>query len=316
MKRRESPISKASSPFKGWTNRFAFGAFIALSFSLMLLGKADTVAVERLRSTVADLSAPVLSLIAEPISTVRDTISQIDSYRSLQQENARLIAQNRQLMEWQGVARHLTSENEKLRTLLNVAPRPFMNSMTARIIADNRGAFARTLLVDAGYQQGVEKNQAAVTEAGLVGRVVEVGRRSARLLLITDINSRIPVMRQSGGDRAVLSGTNGDRLKLLYLDPSKPLLIGERIVTSGNGGIFPPGIPIGRVAKIEGEQIAVEPFVDWGHLEYLKLISYRPDDSLLPLGFAASMQAIVNGPDDGTRGFEKASAGGAVLSHP
>jgi rod shape-determining protein MreC len=248
---------------------------------------------------------------------VRDGIALVGSYRSLQAENARLRAQNEQLIEWQGVARHLQAENDRLNGLLNVAPRPFVNSVTARVIADNRGAFARTLLVDAGSSAGVEKNQAAVTGAGLVGRVIEVGERSARLLLVTDINSRIPVMRQRTGDRAVVSGTNGSRLRLLYLEPSRPVAEGEWIVTSGRGGVFPPGIPIGRLAQgADGESFIVEPFVDWGHLEFLKLVSYHPDDGLLPLGFEASLQAVVNGPDDGLRGPVGASAKGAASPQP
>ncbi len=292
MKRREGALVKVANPFKGWTQRFAFGLLIAASVGLMLIGKADSTAVERLRVTVNDLVAPALSLVAEPVATVRNTVSQFDSYSALQEENAQLRTQNAELLRWQAAARALQAENKQLRAFLDAANDPYINTAVGRVIADNRGAFAHTLLVAAGLRDGVSRNQAAMAPEGLAGRVIEVGDRSARVLLITDINSRVPVVLQSSRQRAVLAGTNGQRLKLLYLEADSPRKVGEQVVTSGLGGVFPPGLPIGRIVEVEADAVWVEPNLKSARLEHLRLLDYRVDDGLVPKGFEESLESV------------------------
>ena len=292
MKRREGALIKVANPFKGWTQRFAFGLLITLSIGLMLAGKAENNFLQKLRVGASDLAAPALALVAEPVATLRETISQFESYKALQADNARLLEENARLLEWQAAALALQSENLQLRALLDSAADPYINSAVGRVIADSRGAFAHTLLVAAGLRDGVDRNQAAMAPEGLAGRVIEVGDRSSRVLLVTDINSRIPVTLQSSRHRAVLAGTNGKRLKLLYLTPDAPRKLGERIVTSGLGGVFPPGLPVGRVVEVEGDVIWVEPFLESGSLERLRLLDYRVDASLVPKGFDESLEAV------------------------
>ena len=106
----------------------------------------------------------------------------------------------------------------------------------------------RTVLVNAGTDDRVARGQAAITGEGLVGRLTEVGNRAARVLLITDLNSRIPVTIESSHANAVLAGDNSERPRLLYLPSPDAVKIGDRIVTSGEGGVFPPGLPVGVVA--------------------------------------------------------------------
>ena len=226
MKRREGALIKVANPFKGWTHRFAFGLLITLSIGLMLAGKAENNFLQKLRVGASDLAAPALALVAEPVATLRETISQFESYKALQVANARLLEENARLLEWQAAALALQSENLQLRALLDSAADPYINSAVGRVIADSRGAFAHTLLVAAGLRDGVDRNQAAMAPEGLAGRVIEVGDRSSRVLLVTDINSRIPVTLQSSHHRAVLAGTNGKRLKLLYLTPDAPRKLG------------------------------------------------------------------------------------------
>ncbi len=108
----------------------------------------------------------------------------------------------------------------------------------------------------------------------MVGRVIEVGEWSARVLLITDINARIPVSLESSRMRAVMAGDNSDQPRLLYLPPESPVAVGERVVTSGNGGLFPAGIPIGVVASVGERGIKVQPLADLGRIEHLRLVDY------------------------------------------
>jgi rod shape-determining protein MreC len=309
LKRREGALIKVANPFRGWTQRFAFGLLLAVSLALMLLGKADSSAIERLRVEVSDFVAPALSLVAEPVATVRGTLSQFDSYKSLQAQNVQLREQNDLLLQWQSAAQALQAENRRLRALLDAAADPYINSAVGRVIA-------HTLLVAAGLRDGVDRNQAAMAPSGLVGRVIEVGDRSARVLLVTDINSRIPVMLQGQRQRAVLAGANGQRLKLLYLEPDAPREIGERIVTSGLGGVFPPGLAIGRIVEVTPEATWVEPYVNWSDLEYLRLLDYRVDSSLVSKGFEESLENAVLSPGAGDSLIEERVSGNPGAPRP
>jgi len=143
------------------------------------------------------------------------------------------------------------------------------------VVADNGGAFVRTALVAAGYRDGVRRGDAAMTGEGLVGRVVEVGQRSARILLLTDINSRIPVVVERTRDQAILAGDNSDNPQLLYLPHGSSLVPGDRVVSSTAGGAFPPGLPIGVVGSVQNGTAIVSLFVDWDRLEYLRLVDYH-----------------------------------------
>ena len=147
--------------------------------------------------------------------------------------------------------------------------------LTVRIVGDSGGGFVRALLIDAGREQGVVTGMPALAPEGLVGRVVDVGRTSARVLLVTDFNSRIPVVIAGSGDHAVLEGDNSPlpRLRFLPLNPS--FAVGDLVLTSGRGGILPPGLPVGSITD-SGGQTRVTPLVDWSRLDYLALIDPTP----------------------------------------
>jgi rod shape-determining protein MreC len=257
---------------------------LCTAFGLMLMSRSDTAAVERLRMTVADAAAPILGLLVEPVSTVTGLVGSIGLLSDIHGQNQELRQENERLLQWLDAAKALQQENASLRQLLNLRAPPTARYVTTRIIGDNGGAFVRTVLVSSGAREGVRKNQAAVTGEGLAGRVIEVGERAARVLLLTDINSRIPVALEKSRVRAVLAGDNGPMPELAHLPPDAVPEIGERVVTSGFGGLFPPGIPVGTVAHVGAQGIRVMPLVAWNRIEFLRLIDYEAADlaGLLP----------------------------------
>ena len=291
MKKPSGSVSRLTTPIKAWAQRFAFLFLVVGAFALMLLGKADTVLVERIRTSVGDAAAPMLEFIARPIDTIGATVEGIGELADLRTRNASLERENERLRHWQTVARRLEAENAALRSLTDMVPDPRLRFVTARVIGDQGGAFARSVLVNAGTRDGVAKGQAAITSEGLAGRVAEVGVRSARVLLVTDINSRIPVLVGDARDRAILAGDNTGQPKLLYLAPGTEIRPGDHVVTSGHGGIFPPGLPIGVVTQASETALRVQPFVDWAHLEFLRLADYELPRTLLPARGAAPHRA-------------------------
>jgi rod shape-determining protein MreC len=145
--------------------------------------------------------------------------------------------------------------------------------VTARLIG-NSGGFVRAAMVNAGSDQGVARGQAAIAEGGLIGRLTEIGNRAARILLITDLNSRIPVAIPASRTSAVLAGDNSERPRLVFASEPKAIKIGDRVVTSGDGGVFPPGLPVGVVAALDQDGARVEPYAELSQLDYVLLIDY------------------------------------------
>jgi len=273
---------RLATPLKAWAQRFLFLLLAGAAFALMLLGKADIAIIDRARTAVQDAVAPLLDGLAKPIDTVNGIIDYASELADLQAMNQTLREENERLLQWQATARELMAENERLRQLLNFTPDPAARFISARVIGDQGGAFARSILVSAGTADGVAKGQAAMTGDGLVGRVVDVGSRSARVLLLTDLNSRVPVLVGSDRDRAVLVGDNSAHPDIAYIADDATPQVGDYVVTSGHGGVFPPGLPIGVVSGVADGIIEVSPFVDWEHLEVVRLVDYALPGLLEP----------------------------------
>ena len=244
------------------------------AFSLMLLGKVDAVLVERFRAQVTDGFAPILDAMSRPVATIADVAANIQQMADLRSENIRLQEDRTRLLQWQSVARLLETENKTLRGLLNYVPGPNAGFISARVIADTGGAFVHSIVLNAGARDGVVKGQAVITGEGLVGRITGLGRRSSRILLITDINSRIPVLVEQQRTRGILAGDNSDKPRLIHLPPGATVTPGTRIVTSGHGGAFPPGLPIGVVTSVSDGGIKVEPFISRDRLEYVRVVEF------------------------------------------
>ena len=266
--------------------RITFPLLVLLSAVMIVLGKADQIVIESLRNSMMDAAAPALDMLSRPSTLLDTAVSRAREFVTVYRENARLAEENERLLGWQQAALKLASENAQLRDLLRVAPEPATSYVTARVIANSGGAYVRSVMVNAGRDNGVVRGEAAVTGEGLIGRVSEVGSRAARILLITDLNSRVPVIVEGSRQRAVLAGDNSEHPSLRYLEAGAAIRIGDRIVTSGQGGVFPPGLPVGVVATFDGELARVEPFVELSRVDYLRLVDYGLADALpnpLPL---------------------------------
>jgi len=274
MKARSEAVFRFAAPLRAAVARFAFLSLVAACFALMLLGKGEIVVVERARTALLDLLAPVFGVLSQPAEAVSSAIGEAGQVLHVYRENRVLREQVTRLEHWQEAARRLDGENQALRALLNFPADPQTRSVTGRVIGDSGGSFVRSILVAVGGEQGVAKGQAAMTGEGLVGRVSEVGERSARILLITDLNSRIPVLIESTRERAVLAGDNTARPRLLYLSPDARLSPGDRVMTSGHGGALPAGLPVGVVAEVGERGVQVQPYVDWARLDFVRLLDY------------------------------------------
>ena len=206
-------------------------------------------------------------------ASVRDN-SDAPGGETIEEELKRLRRENQQLLAWQQAARNLSHENARLRELATYTSPPALNLVTSRVIADMGGAYAHSVMISAGSRDGVTKGQAVISDEGLIGRVAEAGYQASRVLLITDINSRVPVVVENSRDRAFLSGDNTNRPLLTFLTADAAVAPGDRILTSGHGGAFPPGIPIGIVSSVSENAVRVAPLFRRHQLEYLRVADY------------------------------------------
>ena len=256
--------------------RFSLAMLLMAAIGLLMLGKVDEVLMDGARSRITDAVSPVLDVMSRPAATVAYVVDETQALMQLREENARLRAQNDLLLRFEQAAYRLTAENETLRQLTNYRPTVPHRYITARVIADNSGAFVRSLAINLGSAHDVADGQAVIGAKGLAGRVVQTGERSARLLLITDLNARIPVVVERSRERGMLAGDNTGQPHLVHLPPEAEVAVGDRIVTSGHGGMFPAGIPVARVIVADEDGVRVAPFEDLSRLEYVRIVDFQP----------------------------------------
>ena len=265
---------RLSIPVRQALARLTLPVLMVAAFGLMLLGKADTVMAERARMTLADTLAPIWGVIAQPVARVRDVADGARHLLSLASENARLREENEQLRKWQTIALELDAQNAAFKASLHWIPDPAPSFVTARVVADAGGVYARAVLLSVGPNHGVTKGQIALDDHGLVGRVTEVGARSVRVLLLTDMNSRIPVILEGSRGHAIMAGTNGPRPRLAYWTEGLRPTEGERVVTSAEANAFPAGLPVGTVHYNAQNVPEVEPAARLDRLEIVRLFDY------------------------------------------
>lgn len=249
--------SGRSAKRNGSKRGLVLGVLIAGALALIVLQTAPGISdlVAPVRATAGDQLAAGsgLSDTSEPGLLARLT-GQAAQERRIRELEARV----RELSRYEAAARSMAQRLEAYESMLNAMGEPPLRGVTARVAAESDGPFSDTILVNAGRAQGVEAGWVAVNEGGLVGRVIRLGERSSRILMVTDFNSRVPVMGEQSGVRAILYGERAGVGALKDLPESDPFLEGERVLTSGEGGVFPRGILAGRAERKGGDwQVAL-----------------------------------------------------------
>ncbi len=253
----------------------------------MLVSQIYSQPFDNIKGHVRDRTIPFIAVLSKPIAAVGSTFNRAGELIRLQneiialhEENINLKARYEKLIQLQG-------QNNALRALMNYAPEPGSTWLTARVTSNIGGVFSRSLLIAAGRSHNLEKGQAVVTGNGLIGRIAQVNKNSAEVILISDISSSIPVMVEHTRQRAMLSGDNSQMLKLKHLPDNAQIQVGARLVTSGANNTLPVGVPVGIVVAIKGDVIEVQPMQDLNRLELVRIItqgrsisSTSPEDNI------------------------------------
>jgi len=267
--------NRSALPFREFSHRISLVFMLTLAAALLLLGRAETYVFDRARQVVTDLAAPLLEVASRPVAATRRIIERTDEYAYVFDENERLRAENARLLAWKEEALKLQGKVARYEALLNVQVDPSIEYVSGRVVSDSGGPFVETVLVNVGTEQGARSGQAVIDTDGLVGRLVSTGPKASRVLLLTDLNSRVPVVIEPAHYKAVLAGDNTDWPKLEYLAAQSAISPGDRVVTSGDGGLIPPGLPVGLVIQTSSGDLRVQTFSDRGRLDFVRVLQYE-----------------------------------------
>ena len=230
-----------------------------------------------MRTDVSDMLAPMVQSVSAPVQNLAGSVADLSGLQALRARNARLRAENKRLREWYQTAIYLQAENESLRALSNLELEADKRYITARTLADPGSAYVKSLLIAAGRNNGVKPDQAVIAGQGLVGRVIEAGDSTARVLLLNDLNSRVPVLIADQNRRAILAGSNNDKAQLKHVPDDVKVEPGDRIVTSGHGGVFPAGLPVGKLEAVRGSALSVALNADASDLRHVRIVESARD---------------------------------------
>ncbi len=267
--------NRPALPIRDVSGRVSLIFMVTLAAALLLLGRAETYVVDRARQVVTDLAAPLLELASRPVSAARRVVESTDQYAYVFDENERLREENARLLAWKEAALKLEAKVARFEALLNVQVDPSISYVTGRVVGDSGGPFVETIIANVGSTQGVESGQAVIDSDGLIGRIVATGSEASRILLLTDLNSRVPVVVEPSQTRAVLAGDNSIWPRLEFLPALASVSAGDRVVTSGDGGLLPPGLPIGALVEADDGFLRVQTFSDRSRLDMIRVLQYE-----------------------------------------
>lgn len=252
--------------------RIVIGATIVLCLVLFTIWRIDSPRVERLRASIIDRVVPDMDWALLPVTRLSEMVQGFQSYARLHDQNQELRRELRQMKAWKEAAQQLDQENAKLRALNKVRLDPQLTHVTGVVLADSGSPFRQSVLLNVGARDGIVDGWATTDGLGLVGRISGVGARSARVILLSDANSRIPVTIQPSGQRAILSGDNTARPAIEFLEAADQIRPGDRVVSSGDGGVFPAGLLVGQVTQGRNGRLRVLLAADYERLEFLSVL--------------------------------------------
>jgi len=252
--------------------RVLVGGLILIFFAIFLVWRIDSPRAERARAQIVDRVVPSFDWALRPVTRVANMVEDFQSYARIYEQNQELRRELQQMKAWKEAALQLEQENAKLLDLNRVRLDPALTHVTGVVLADSGSPFRQSVLLNIGARDGLRDGWATTDGLGLVGRVSGVGNNSARVVLLTDSASRIPVTIQPSGQGAILSGDNSSLPVIEFLEVADAVRPGDRVISSGDGGVFPAGLLVGHIALGAGGRLRVRLAADYERLEFLRVL--------------------------------------------
>lgn len=273
--------------------RILVGVLVLALVALFLIWRIDSPRVERFRTALVDTMVPSFEWALVPVTKTVDMVESFQSYARLYDQNQELRRELQQMKAWKEAALQLKQENARLMDLNHVRLDPQLTHVTGVVLADSGSPFRQSVLLNVGARDGLRDGWATMDGIGLVGRISGVGERTARVILLTDSNSRIPVTAQPSGQRGLLSGDNSARPPLEFLEKPDLVRPGDQVITSGDGGVFPAGLLVGTVVQGNDRRLRVALSADYERLEFLRVLRSQALERITDPGSLIAVPAPV-----------------------
>lgn len=233
-----------------------------------------------MRAHIIDSIVPRFDWVLLPVRSAFDMVSELQSYSSLFEQNQRLRQEIQKMKAWKEAAIQLEQQNARLLDLNGVRIDPKLTHVTGQVLADSGSRFRQSVLINVGRRDGIQEGWSAMDGIGLVGRISGVGERTSRVLLLNDSASRIPVSIQPSGQRALLSGDNSPFPILDFIEDSDVVRPGDRIISSGDGGVFPGDLLVGYVVQGAKGTLRARLSADYKQLRFLRVLRSRQPEEI------------------------------------
>ncbi len=295
--------------------RLLLGILVILLLALFLLWRIDSPRVERFRTALVDTVVPSFDWALVPVTKLVGMVEDFQSYTRIYEQNQELRRELQQMKAWKEAALQLEQKNARLMDLNQVRMDPKLTHVTGVVLADAGSPFRQSVLLNVGSRDGIRDGWATMDGIGLVGRIAGVGERTARVILLNDSNSRIPVTVQPSGQKALLSGDNTPAPPLEFLENPDLVRPGDQVVTSGDGGVFPAGLLVGQVAQGTDRRLRVRLSADYERLEFLRVLRSHEIEPITDPGGLIAEPVVPAIPQAGPEtGAEAATVGPAPPS--
>ncbi|MBI1415783.1 MAG: rod shape-determining protein MreC [Limimaricola sp.] len=275
---------QTADDFIGPLRRLLVGLTALVLIAMVLVWRIDSPRMERFRAAVIDRVVPSMDWAMAPATLMANLVADFQSYTGLAAQNADLRRELQQMKAWKEAALQLEQENAKLRDLNKVRLDPKLTYITGVVMADSGSPFRQSVLLNVGARDGVVDGWPAMDGIGLVGRISGVGHQTSRVILLTDTSSKIPVVVQPSGQRAILSGDNTIAPPLDFLENADLVRPGDRVVSSGDGDVFPADLLVGQVVLGSDRRLRVRLAADYERLEFLRVLRSQPTETLADPG--------------------------------
>ncbi|MFM6972245.1 MAG: rod shape-determining protein MreC [Alphaproteobacteria bacterium] len=248
--------------------------FVFLSIILLVTSRVNKDYTNKINEFFINVSSPIVSIVSFPINTSFDLILNFNQLILAKKENEKLKSELIKLQNFYISSLGIHQENKELRNALNFVKSKTENYKIARIIGISNKIFDNKILIDSGLDRGVKEGQIVTGDRAVIGRVAEVFNEKSRILLLTDSNSRIPIIASRTRNRGIISGNNSGLMEILYLPKNHQINLGDKIFTSSDGDVIPPGLLVGIVKRIDKNSVYVAPIENIGSLNIVSIIDY------------------------------------------